>query len=160
MNELTPALLGRACDIFLAHAYPNGAIPPAKQAYAHIRPDQPLDSLLKPPVCQESSGEGGTRKYAFRLGSAIFPHVKLQVSCVHGCVFAVDTHDAIRIDPSDPDAERWGKVQAANRQLKETIERAWEAAGLLTFNALLRRELENHQSADKTTQPAPVPPHD
>jgi hypothetical protein len=151
MNDLTPALLGRACDIFLALAYPDGSIPPTKQAFANIHADQPLDSLLQAPVCQVLTGEGGARKYAFRLGSSDFPHVKLQVSCVHGCVFAVDTHDAIHIDPSHPDAERWGYVQAANRQLKEKIERAWEAAGLLTFNALLRRELENHHAGDKAT---------
>jgi hypothetical protein len=160
MNDLTPALLGHACDIFLALAYPDGSIPPTKQAFANIRADQPLDSLLQAPVCQVLTGEGGTRKYAFRLGSTVFPHVKLQVCCVHGCVFAVDTHDAIRIDPADPDAERWGNVQAANRQLKEKIERAWEAAGLLTFNALLRRELENHQPMDTATPKDREPSHE
>jgi hypothetical protein len=33
-------------------------------------------------------------------------------------------------------------LQAINRELKEKIEHAWEADGLLTFNALLRRELD------------------
>jgi hypothetical protein len=32
-------------------------------------------------------------------------------------------------------------LQVANRKLKEQIERAWEAAGIMTFNGLLRREL-------------------
>jgi len=36
---------------------------------------------------------------------------------------------------------RWREFQAAHRRLKEGIERAWGKAGLLTFNALLRREL-------------------
>jgi hypothetical protein len=158
MNELTPAMLGRACDIFLALAYPDGHIPATKQAYAHIRADQALEELLQPPVCQVSTGEGGVRKYAFRLGSSVFPHVKLQVSCIHGCIFSVDTHDAIRIDPSHPEAERWAQVQAANRQLKEEIERAWEAEGLLTFNGLLRRELENHQPGPRQAKAADQPP--
>jgi hypothetical protein len=57
-------------------------------------------------------------------------------------VFSVDTHDQIRVDPKHPDALAWAELQNANRKLKEKIERAWEAAGLLTFNALLRRELE------------------
>jgi hypothetical protein len=33
------------------------------------------------------------------------------------------------------------ELQTANRRLKEQIESAWEEAGLLTFNGLLRREL-------------------
>ena len=57
-------------------------------------------------------------------------------------IFAVDTHDALQLDPSHPDAIGWGRLQVANRQLKEQIEQIWEAQGLLTFNGLLRRELE------------------
>jgi hypothetical protein len=60
-----------------------------------------------------------------------------------GCVFSVDTHDAICLDTRNPDASRWTEFQRSNCRLKEQIERAWEEAGLLTFNALLRRELEN-----------------
>ena len=41
-----------------------------------------------------------------------------------------------------PDAAAWIALQAANRELKGRIERAWEAAGLLTHNSLLRRELQ------------------
>jgi hypothetical protein len=54
----------------------------------------------------------------------------------------VDTHDQLRLDPRHPDAAGWAQLQAINRELKEKIEHAWEADGLLTFNALLRRELE------------------
>jgi hypothetical protein len=145
MTGLTTALLGRACRIFLALAYPGGAIPPKPRVYWDMSPEQPLDTLLLPPVCQPLPAPGGgVRGYALRLGSAAFPHLKLQVVyCDHDapCVFAVDTHDALRQPLPPPDAERWAQLQAANRQVKEQIERAWEAAGLLTFNGLLRREL-------------------
>jgi hypothetical protein len=57
------------------------------------------------------------------------------------CVFSVDTHDGIFFDPAHPDAANWAELQQSNRALKEQIEHAWEEAGLLTFNALLRREL-------------------
>jgi hypothetical protein len=56
-------------------------------------------------------------------------------------VFAVDTHDGIRLEPHHADAECWALLQAANRELKRRIEQAWEADGLLTFNGLLRRDL-------------------
>jgi len=139
--------LGQACRIFLTLAYPDGepSIPAAKRAYLSIPAEPGLEMLLKPPVCQLlPRPEGGVRGYAFRLGSNAFPHLKLQVvgQGEQDLVFSVDTHDQIRVDPKHPDAIAWGELQNANRKLKEKIERAWEAAGLLTFNALLRRELE------------------
>jgi hypothetical protein len=148
MKGLTPALLGQACRIFLTRAYPGGesAVPPGKRPFWDIAPDQPLEPLLAPPVCQPvPAAGGGIRGYAFRLGSCHFPHVKLRVVAEESsgeCIFGVDTHDAVRVDPNHPDAARWAELQAANRRLKEEIEHAWSAVGLTTFNDLLRRELE------------------
>jgi hypothetical protein len=148
LKDLTTPLLARSCRIFFALAYPEGeaAVPLSRRAYLHLRPDQPLEPLLRPPVCQTlRTPDGAVRGYAFRLGSAAYPHLKLQVvRCDEEapCVFGVDTHDAMHLDPDHPDAARWAELQLANRALKERIERAWEAAGLLTFNGLLRRELE------------------
>jgi hypothetical protein len=148
MKGFTTDLLSRACRIFLTLAYPGGAatIPLAKRAFLHLDSNQELAALLVPPVCQSIPlADGKLRGYAFRLGSAGYPHLKLQIVDCDQCgtwVFTVDTHDAIRLDPSHADAPRLAQLQAANRQLKEQIERAWEADGLLTFNGLLRRELE------------------
>ncbi len=144
---LCPTLLGKACQIFLTLAYPEGepSIPAGKRAYLRIPAEAGLELLLKAPVCQLlARPEGGIRGYAFRLGSCTFPHLKLQVvgQGDGDLIFSVDTHDQVRVDPRHPDAFAWADLQAANRKLKEEIERAWEAAGLLTFNALLRRELE------------------
>ena len=167
MPGLCADLLGQACRIFLRLAYPSGesGIPATKRAYLDISDEPDWEPLLKPPVCQvlprltclgdpsfdplPGSGKGqeeraGIRGYAFRLGSHVFPHLKLQVvgQSDGELVFSVDTHDQVRVPLGHPDAAAWAQVQAANRQLKEEIEHAWEAAGLLTFNALLRRELE------------------
>jgi hypothetical protein len=144
---LCPTKLGQAWRIFLKLAYPEGepSIPVAKRAYLSISAEPELELLLRPPVCQLlPRPDGGIRGYAFRLGSIAFPHLKLQVVAQsdRDLVFSVDTHDQVRVDPRHPDAFAWAELQAANRKLKEEIERAWEAAGLLTFNALLRRELE------------------
>jgi hypothetical protein len=148
MRGLTTDLLGLACRIFLEKAYPEGThcLSPSRSAFLHLTPDQSFDSLLCPPVCQALHTEtGDLRGYTFRLGSACYPHLKLQVTDQEGwnCVFSVDTHDQLCLPPNHPDAARWAALQIANRQLKEQIERAWEAAGLLTFNGLLRRELDH-----------------
>jgi hypothetical protein len=145
MTGLTTALLELACRIFLERAYPEGrhTVPPPKNAYLSLPADQPVESVLVPPLCQPLSRRDGQRGYALRLGSAAHPHLKLQIldHDKEGCVFSVDTHDAYLIDPSHPDAARWAELQESNRRLKEEIESDWEKAGLLTFNALLRREL-------------------
>jgi hypothetical protein len=145
MKGLTTALLEGACRIYLARAYPQGSqsIPPPKNDFLTLDNGQPLESVLVPPLCQPLSRRDGLQGYALRLGSALHPHLKLQIvdHAEAGCVFSVDTHDGFALDPSHPDAARWAELQIANRRLKEQIERAWEEAGLLTFNALLRREL-------------------
>lgn len=146
MKGLTSALLKRACLIFFDCAYPEGreTIPSAKNHFLTFDADQPPESVLVPPLCQPLlQREGGLRGYALRLGSARHPHLKLQFVDHEdaGLVFSVDTHDGFALDSSHPDAARWLELQADNRRLKEEIERAWEAAGLLTFNGLLRREL-------------------
>lgn len=141
MQALTTDLLGQACRIFLGLTYPNGGIPASKKLFYDIEPNQALEPLLAPPICQTWTGpEGAARKYAFRLGSRTFPHMKLQVADAGDgrLIFGVDTHDAMKLDPDHPDVPAWKNLQAANRALKEKIEHAWEAAGLMTFNSLLR----------------------
>lgn len=151
MHRLTPDLLRRACRVFLDLAYPEGpaTIPRARAAFLELDDAQSLDAVLLPPLCQELVNNERVRGYAIRLGGAHYPHLKLQVvNCDHSdiWVFAVDTHDGVRLDRSHPDAGPCAQIQAVNRRLKEDIERAWEAEGLLTFNALLRRGLDNRRS--------------
>jgi len=158
MTDLPVTLLGQACRTFLALSYPGGtdAVPAIKRPYLDIAPDQPLGPLLMPPVCQELPAPGGgIRGYAFRLGSAAYPYLKLQAVCASDgrWVFAVDTHDKVNLPPGSPDAEGMACLQAANRQLKEQIERAWEAEGLLTLNALLRRAVDRQGSSGTSSSP-------
>ncbi len=158
MNPLPTELLSRACHIFLALAYPGGeqTIPEKKRAYLHLNPDESLASYLPPApaaggIGQILKGEDGAVKgYAFRLGSATFPYLKLQMTEYRSrglWVFTVDTHDSFpRLNAdrpeSHPDFEAWTALQKANRQLKERIERAWEQDDLWTFNRLLRADLD------------------
>jgi hypothetical protein len=155
MKGLTSALLGRACRIFLQLAYPGGeeSIPLKKRPYFRITADQPLETLLPPApaacgIVQVLPPAGArTRGFAFRLGSAAFPHLKLQlIDYDNGSalVFTVDTHDAFLpgLTADHPDAKAWRALQEGNRKLKEAIERAWEQEGFITFHTLLRDGLD------------------
>jgi hypothetical protein len=156
MQELTTALLERACRIFLSLSYPGDlmAIPESWRHFVALPSDQLLTSFVTsaacaPGICQVLKTEsGGIRGYALRLGSATFPHLKLQVT-LHPdgeVVFSVDTHDAYPRAGASPaahaDYAAWTRLQQDNRQLKEKIERAWESDGLMTFNQLLQRDLK------------------
>jgi hypothetical protein len=154
MEGLTTALLGRACRIFLELAYPGGepTVPPKRRQFWEIPTEVAIDRYLPPQVgpelCQKVGAAPGSKPgFAYRLGCAHFPHLKLQVvRCDQGWVFGVDTHDHFfpgGLPESDPEAQAWRQLLAANRRLKERIEQAWERAGLLTFHTLLREDLAN-----------------
>lgn len=150
--------LALACRIFLQHAYPSGpdSIPVKKRHYVDMNPHRPLSDFLPPSpgaeICQMTvSPQGEIRGFTLRLGCAHFPHLKLKLQIVdhNGSLqplFAVDTHDAFSTTstypPEDhPDAAAWLDLQRSNRELKQTIESEWIAAGLTTFNSLLRSDL-------------------
>jgi hypothetical protein len=147
MIGLATTLLCQACRTFLRLAYPGGeeTIPCPKDTFLRLRPDEPLDEVLVPTLCQTLLGEdGGFRGYALRLGSVDYPHLKLQVVRHDGgnaWVFAVDTHDRLLLERGHPDEQRLQQLQECNRLLKAEIERAWEAEGITTFNSLLRSAL-------------------
>jgi hypothetical protein len=160
MQGLTTDLVGSACRIFLALAYPDGedTIPQPRRVYLTLPPGQGLaDFLAATPaaraLCQAVRDDRGhVQGQAIRLGSAAFPHLKLRVQQVCQVeppvwVFSVDTHDAfsrdcLRPPREHPEAAEWMRLQGVNQQLKERVERAWEEVGLYTFNRLLRSDLE------------------
>ena len=147
MNTPSVHILRETCRIFLERAYPRGAetIPVARRAYCDI----PTDALVDPYLDVDSVGRGICERlakqhpgFSFRLGCEGFPFLKLTLQWIEsaGWLCGVDTHDGWH-HPDHPDADSWSKVQSANRELKSRIERAFEAAGFLTHNGLLRREL-------------------
>lgn len=145
MTSPSSTLLCRACRTFLQLAYPEGelTIPAPKRVFWDLRPDS-LATMLIPPLCQPlTTAKADYRGYAIRLGSAAFPHLKLQMleNDAGICVFSVDTHDALRLPADHPEAAQWTKLQTVNRILKQRIEQAWEAEGLTTFNSMLRQDL-------------------
>lgn len=141
-------------------AYPAGfaTIPAKKQPFFALPADGRLEDFLPPSeigsgVCQVvACAENHSPGYAFRLGSAGFPNLKLRVQRMDRAdeetwIFMVDTHDGFskdtRVPPADhPDAPQWLALQNANRLLKEQIESAWVKHGLATVNSLLREDLK------------------
>jgi len=160
MHRLTTDLISQACRVFLPLAYPGGeaAIPARKRPLLDLPPGQAILAYLPtdPAVrecCQIVSAKtGGVRSLLIRLGCAHYPHLKLKAQLVHHdqgdlWLFSVDTHDAFSATsflppPGHPDGARWAELQTANASVKGRIEAAWEQAGLMTFNGLLRRDLD------------------
>jgi hypothetical protein len=161
MQRLTTDLVCQACRIFLEAAYPGGesAVPPRKRLLLEMPSAQVMLSYLESTAglqdcCQVSrSKTGEPRGLLIRLGCGHYPHLKLKAQLVDHeggteWLFSVDTHDGFSAahflpPPDHPEAAAWTKMQQANAALKQRIEAAWEQAGLTTFNALLRRDLQS-----------------
>jgi hypothetical protein len=151
MAPLPLDILRPACRLFLDIAYPDGpeTIPEARLPFHRIPADADVRDYLPPAPLAHGNVTiltGVYDGYSIRLGSASFPFLRLtlqQMSNRTGSVWlcGVDTHDAWH-HPDHPDAAAWLSLQAANRELKARIESAWDAAGLLTHNRLLRQELQ------------------
>jgi hypothetical protein len=158
MQPLSTDLIGQACRIFLAAAYPGGekAVPVNKQFWLSLRPGLAMLDLVGEPAVKECcqvvpAKSGGVRALLFRLGCSGYPNLKLKVQLIEdhpddSWLFSVDTHDGFSatsfLPPAGhPEAAAWTAMQAANVALKQRIEAAWQEAGLLTFNGLLRRGL-------------------
>jgi hypothetical protein len=165
MSPFDTPLLGLACRIFLGAAYADGlaCAPAAVVRYADLPAEGAPEGA--PEAWCETDGvyhplpQGG---FTLRLGSTAYPHLKLRVHKLETpqgslALYAVDTHDSFSSETSQapaghPDAMAWQALQETNRALKEKIEAAWEAAGLLTLNGLLRQAL----TTDSDTSESPT----
>jgi hypothetical protein len=165
MHRLTTDLVSQACRIFFAEAYCGGesTIPPRRRLLLEMQPGQEMLPYLEatPALkesCQVVTGKNGcARALLIRLGCNHYPHLKLKTQLIDHeggdeWLFSVDTHDGFSATnflppPDHPDAAAWMEMQHANAALKQRIEAAWEEAGLMTFNALLRRDLQADRPA-------------
>jgi hypothetical protein len=151
MAPLPLELLRQACRLFLDIAYPNGpeTIPAARLPFYRIPVGADVHDYLPPAALAHGCVKALTdmhEGYSIRLGCAAFPFLRLTLQNISHrgewtWLCGVDTHDSWH-HPEHPDAAAWLALQIANRELKARIESAWDAAGLLTHNGLLRQELE------------------
>lgn len=137
VDELTPAHVRRAHEIYVRLAWPEGAArgPGAPRAAAALEGADTLEELFARFERRPGEQSGDLRCYALRLGNCRYPFMKLVVQeyLVGGeMFFSVDTHDHLEIRPGAPDYEEWQALKQWNRELKARIEAAWVEAGLPT----------------------------
>ncbi len=147
--------LRRAIDLYLAIAYPSGAIPEAVRRRLDWDESRPANELLAgSPFEKVGKGQAGAQIVALRLGNDRYPHMKVQIQpwgSSQGFLLSVNTHDQVLSVAADsPDMPAFRRLQAENQRIKESIEQAWDAAGLPTFLRYLRDYIAAH--------PAPVDP--
>lgn len=137
-EEITPAFLRRAVEIYLEEAYPRG-IPSRVRIPASLEAET-TEEVLRDFV-DESKRDGAavTQRWILRLGNSRYPFMKfvLQEYMLEGeFVFAIDAHDEMEIRPNFPDYEAWQEVKAFNRDLRARIEARWRAEALDTCGCL------------------------
>jgi hypothetical protein len=142
-------VLRRAVDVYLKVAYPSGEHPETVRRRASWAEGlAPRDLFMKPPFERAGKAPGTqTPIFALRLGNHRYPHMKLQFqpwNNAEGLMLSVNTHDQIAgLDIAAADVDGFRRLQAENQQLKEAVERSWEAEGLPTFLNFLRSYIES-----------------
>jgi CheY-like chemotaxis protein len=132
LESMTVGQLRRAIAVYAQVVY--GDTMPAVELPG--RDDEPLSAVL-PLLTDETlrTGEQATRRHALRLGNPRYPFMKLvlQEYLVEGeFFFGVDTHDRM-FDGASPDEQReLAVLRRSNLELKESVEAAWDQAGLPT----------------------------
>jgi hypothetical protein len=142
----------RAFDIYVKHAYPDGAA----ESIQPLLPGPGVDPaawLLGPTA--ECDPPGATiqtlRSAAFRLGNFAYPHMKLRVSRPPNrpvFLFSVDAHDAVlQARPGTPDYAMLQELKAHNAKVAEAILADWDAAELPTERRYLRGFIRQARSS-------------
>ena len=139
-----PADLWRAIETYLAYAY-DGPPPGAVRSRLATLRATPAAELFASPIFECIEQDGATVRYSIRLGNRFYPHMKLAIEPIpagHDHLYRVDTHDRhVRPPPGSPEERAFADLMSNNQSLAESIESAWEQAGLPTFKAYLREDL-------------------
>ena len=151
LHGLRLDLLRQAAGLYLDLAYPAGVVPEVVRRRLAWRDDCPAGELLAGPPFERAGKAPGqaTPIYALRLGNHRYPHMKLQIQPWPndaGFLLSVNTHDQVAgVNLSEVDALAFRELQAENQKLKESIEQAWDEAGLPTFLRYLRQYIESRK---------------
>jgi CheY-like chemotaxis protein len=148
LKYLTADHIRRAVELFIAEAWPD-----LDSSRPRFNPGILADATTAEEIFalfeQKPAGEGPQcARHSLRLGSSRYPFMKLVVQeylVEEEYFFSVDTHDDLDVRPSQPDFKEWMELKSANRELKDRIEAAWQAAGLPTHEDL--RELAQDLAA-------------
>lgn len=152
LRNLTWEMLRSAIGEFLRLAYPIDPVPETIQKRITFNESLPLADHLNAPPFEKyhANAPFPCCVYALRLGSAVYPHLKMEIRPFTnqlGFVFWVNTHDQfISRQEACHDMDLWRQVMEKNRDLKQAVERAWAAQGLPTFATALQEESDATES--------------
>jgi hypothetical protein len=142
-------LLRSATEIYLGLAYPGVVVPEVVRRRLVWRDGCAADELMSAAPFERAGKAPGRPApiYALRLGNHRYPHMKLQIQPWPndaGFMLSVNSHDQVSgIDLGAVDAMAFRELQAENQRLKESIEEAWDDAGLPTFLRYLRDYIQS-----------------
>lgn len=139
LEDLTPAHVRRAVDLYLEEAWPADATSRPRITSADLEGANTIHDVFQRMECAPRDQEQGFRRYTLRLGNQRYPWMKfvLQEYLVdREYFFSVDTHDNLDVRPNAPDYAAWQELKEYNRALRERIEGAWRKAGLPTLDDL------------------------
>jgi hypothetical protein len=155
-------VLRAAVDIYLGVAYPGAEPPAVVRRRLDWEPGLDAGMILSRPPFERVGPQNGAEAtiFALRLGNLRYPHMKLQVQPWPngaGFLLSVNTHDQVlSLDPNTSDLPAFRELQAENQRVKESVEQAWDEAGLPTFLRYLREYIEGRKS--ETARPDGAPP--
>ncbi len=139
LDELTPAHVRRAIDVYLAQAYPPSCSVAPPMTSAHWVGPATIEALLERlPRDGDCEIEGGKR-YSLQLGNHRYPFMKFVLEeylVAEEYFFTVDTHDNLDVRPDAPDYAQWLALKDYNRDLSASIEASWRTCGLPTLDDL------------------------
>lgn len=138
LETITPAMVNRAVDIYLRHAYSDNNL---RKAHAvHFDEDGDIETAL----ASWERDDASMRAYTLRLGCEHYPHMKLALWEAYRqgeFVFAVDRHDGFDFDRDGPGFDSWVGVKSKNFRARAAIEEEFYEAGLPTMRRLKEEKL-------------------
>ncbi|MCE9594453.1 MAG: response regulator [Planctomycetes bacterium] len=139
LEDMTPAHVRRAVELFLERAYPPDQPATPKVTAAVLEGAVNMADVFGRMEHRVQDQEDGSLRFTLRLGNARYPFMKFVVQeylVDEEFFFSVDTHDNLDVRPNSPDYAKFQALKDYNRVLRESIERAWRDADLPTLEDL------------------------
>ncbi len=136
-------MVRQAITIYLDRAYQSD-LPPRVRALLNTLETESDNFYKNPKFLDKNSFTPEQNTYCLRLGTRFFQHSKLLIQTWPKGTkyfFRIDTHDKqIMVPPDHKEYQAICDLCRNNLEVAESIERAWEEAGIPTFSSCLAQE--------------------
>jgi CheY-like chemotaxis protein len=135
LEEMTPAHVRRAIEIYLDIAWPSEAPSRPRITADELAGLSTLNEVFARFERPRESAGVLLARYTLRLGNLRYPFMKFVVQeylVDKEYFFSVDTHDDLDVRSDNPDYDAWQELKRFNLDLKCRIESAWACEGLPT----------------------------